>query len=218
VARSAIYFRIGYMEFETTLVRNIQAQNRKLKFVNTAGGVDLIAAEIVDHGDHVHAYGVDPHIWLSIPAVKIQVKHMYEAIADADPANREFYSENYNAFMLELDEFHASLTDRFSGCRRKSFLIFHPALGYFARDYGLVQIPIEMDGKSPSAANIRNVIDIAREDDIKDVFIQMEFERESARAVARELGGGIIELDPLSEDWLQNMKAMADVIYESLNN
>jgi zinc transport system substrate-binding protein len=109
------------------------------------------------------------------------------------------------------------LDERFSSGKNKSFLIFHPALGYFARDYGLSQISIEMDGKSPTAANMKQVIDIARKNEIKDVFIQMEFERESAQAVATELGGKVIEIDPMSENWLENFKEMAEVIYQTLN-
>jgi zinc transport system substrate-binding protein len=217
ISKSVLYFRIGYMEFENTLIRNIQAQNKGLNFVNTADGNELIAADIVDHGDHVHMYGVDPHVWLSIPEVKIQLKNITGAIIGIDPENADFYTNNYNLFKAELNELHDSLQEKFNSGKRKSFLIFHPALGYFARDYGLSQISIEMEGKSPTAANMRRVIDHAREEDINDVFIQMEFERESAHAVARELGGKVIEINPLAENWLENFKDMADVIYQTLN-
>jgi zinc transport system substrate-binding protein len=217
ISKSVLYFRIGYMEFENTLIRNIQTQNYGLNFVNTADGNELIAADIVDHGDHVHMYGVDPHVWLSIPEVKVQLKNITDAIIGIDPVNSDFYTNNYNLFTDELTELHDSLLEKFSSCKRKSFLIFHPALGYFARDYGLSQITIEMEGKSPTAANMKRVIDLARKDDIKDVFIQMEFERESALAVARELGGEVIEIDPLSENWLENFKEMSEVIYQNLN-
>jgi zinc transport system substrate-binding protein len=217
VAKSVLYFRIGYMEFESTLVRNLQKQNPGLRFVNTAEGVDLIAAEIADHGDHVHLYGVDPHIWLSIPAVKIQLANMLEAVSAHDPGNKEYYLANYNKFLAELEELHLSLTEKFRNAKRRSFLIYHPALGYFARDYGLTQISVEIDGKSPTASNMRTVVNLARQDDIKDIFIQMEFERDNARAVARELGGNVVEIDPLSEDWMGNMKEMARILYETLN-
>lgn len=217
ISNSVIYFRIGYMEFENTLIRNIQTQNKGLNFVDTSDGNDLIAAEIVEHGDHVHMYGVDPHIWLSIPEVKIQLKNITGAIIGIDPENADLYTNNYNIFIEELNELHDSLDERFSSGKNKSFLIFHPALGYFARDYGLSQISIEMDGKSPTAANMKQVIDLARKNDINDVFIQMEFERESAQAVAHELGGKVIEIDPMSENWLENFKEMADVIYQTLN-
>ncbi len=217
LAGSVIYFRIGYMEFERTLVRNLQSQNPEVKFVNTADGTNLIAADIVDHGDHVHHYGVDPHIWLSIPDVMIQAGNMLEAVLDADPENQDLYMNNFSDFMEELVSLHHELTEKFRDLKGRTFLIFHPALGYFARDYGLTQISIEQEGKNPTAANMRQIIDIARETGINDVFIQMEFERENAKTVARELGGEVIEIDPLSENWMDNMTEIAEKLYIVLN-
>ncbi len=217
VANSLIYFSIGYIEFERTLLRNVLAGNSDMVAVNTSRGMDMIAAETVDHGDHVHLYGVDPHIWISIPGVKIQAGNMTEALIETDPGNKDFYLDNYAAFASELDSLHVSLAEKFSNARRSSFLIFHPALGYFARDYSLNQIAIEQDGKSPTAANMRSVIDLARKEDIRDVIIQMEFERENAGAVARELGGNVIEIDPLSENWMETMEDIAEKISGVLN-
>ena len=216
-ANSVLYFRIGYLEFERTLVRNLQAQNTNLKFINTSEGIDLIAAEIADHGDHVHLYGVDPHTWITLTGVRMQAENMLEAIIDADPDNKEQYLGNYNRFIKELDQLHAELKKKFSDVKRRTFIIFHPALGYFARDYGLTQISIEQEGKNPTAANMRQVIDIAREESIRDVFIQMEFELDNAMVVARELGGEVIEINPLSENWMDSMTEIADKLFEVLN-
>ncbi|TVR73077.1 MAG: zinc ABC transporter substrate-binding protein [Marinilabiliales bacterium] len=216
VANSLVYFRIGYIEFERTVLRNLGTAGNGPLVVNTAYGMDLIAADIVDHGDHVHLYGVDPHIWLTAPGVKIQAGNMLDALVEADPDNAPLYNENYNNFALELDRLHAELTGKLNGLSRRTFIVFHPALGYFARDYDLTQISIEEEGKNPTVANMRKVVDIARQEGISDVFIQMEFERENARAVARELGGDVIELKPLSANWSANMREMADKIYEVL--
>lgn len=217
VANSLIYFRIGYIESERTISANIQQQNSDVVFINTAEGMDMIAAEIVDHGNHVHLYGVDPHTWMTIPGVRIQLENMLTAIIDADPENKDYYKDNYNKFLQELDQLHLSFTEKFSDTKRKTFLVFHPVLGYFARDYDLTQLAIEQDGKSPTTANMREIIDRAEEENIKDVFIQLEFERESAGTVARELGGEVIEIDPLNENWLENIKDTAEKLYEALN-
>jgi zinc transport system substrate-binding protein len=217
LAGSAIYFRIGYMEFERTLISSLQTQNPEVKFVNTADGTNLIAAEIVDHGDHVHHYGVDPHIWLSVPEVMIQAGNILEAVIDKDPENQDLYMNNFSNFMEELVSLHHELTEKFGDLKHRTFLIFHPALGYFARDYGLTQISIEQEGKNPTAANMRKIIDVARETGINDVLIQMEFERENAKTVARELGGEVIEIDPLSENWMDNMTEIAEKLYIVLN-
>lgn len=217
IAESRIYFRIGYIDFERTIIRNLQDQNNDLKFVNTSEGMDLITAGITEHGDHVHLQGVDPHTWLSVPGVKIQLENMLTAIVDIDPENKDYYWNNYNEFNNELDSLHKELTGKFSNIKRKTFLIFHPALAYFARDYGLSQISIEHEGKNPTASNMKQIVDIAREENIRDIFIQMEFERDNARAVARELGGEVIEIDPLSADWMENFKDIADKLYQVLN-
>lgn len=216
VANSLIYFRIGYMEFERSILRNINQQNTEMVVVDTSEGIDLIAADIVDHGDHVHIFGVDPHIWMSVPAVKKQLGHMLHAIIDADPGNGDYYLENYERFIDELEELHDDFTERFSNLKRRTFLIFHPALGYFARDYNLTQISIEEEGKNPTAANMKKVIDIAREEGLKDVFIQMEFELDNALVIARELGGNVIEINPLAENWIKSMQDLAGKMYEVL--
>ncbi len=217
VANSLVYFRIGYIEFERTVLRSLNQHGNGPLVVNTAEGVDLIAADIVDHGDHVHLYGVDPHIWLTAPGVRIQAANMLAALVKADPDNTRFYTDNFNSFSEDLDRLHEELTTKFSKLKKRTFIVFHPALGYFARDYDLTQISIEEEGKNPTPANMRKIIDIARQEDIRDVFIQMEFERDNAMTVARELGGDVIELKPLAANWSENMKEMAEKLYDVLD-
>ncbi len=217
VANSLVYFRVGYIEFERTILRGLSSGENGPVVVNTSDGMDLIAAEIVDHGDHVHLYGVDPHIWLTAPGVKIQAANMLEAFIKTDPGKAEFYTENYERFANELDRLHEELNAKLSGVGKRTFIVFHPALGYFARDYNLRQVSIEEEGKSPTAASMRKIVDLAKQEGIKDIFIQKEFERDNARAVARELGGNVIELEPLSADWSENMREMAGKLYEVLN-
>jgi zinc transport system substrate-binding protein len=217
VANSVVYFRIGYIDFERTLLNSIMSQNRRLLAINTADGMELIASDIVDHGDHVHLYGVDPHIWLSVPGAKSQARIIAETLARIDPENRGLYLDNFSSFADELDELHEYFRELFREPKRRSFLVFHPALGYFARDYGLHQIGVEQDGKSPTAANMRSIVNQARQEGLTDIFIQMEFERENARAVARELGGSVIEINPLSENWPDAIKDLAEKLHEVLN-
>lgn len=216
-ANSVLYLRIGYIEFEGTLLKNMQSQNTRLKFVNTSDGIDLIASEIVNHGDHVHLYGVDPHTWLSVSGVRVQASNILNAIVEADPGNKELYYTNYNNLLLELESIEQFLNDKLSGTKRSSFLVFHPALGYLARDYDLTQLSIEQDGKSPTVANLREVIDVARQEGLKDVLIQMEFERDNALTVARELGGEVILIDPLDENWPGSMKLIGETLNLILN-
>ncbi len=216
-ANSKAIFITGHLLFEQTMIRNLRTSD-DVRFVDTSEGVDLIADNFVDHGDHVHIHGVDPHIWLSLREIKPQLKNITETVVSIDPENEEFYRENHRKFLSRIEDLDKKLSEKFRNSGKRAFLIYHPALSYFSRDYGLIQISVEAAGKSPSAAHMKEVIDIAREKGLKDVFIQQEFERSNAKTVANELGGNVIELDPLAENWLENMKSMGEKILEALNS
>ncbi len=216
-ANSKAFFITGHLLFEKTLMKNIKSQNKDVKFVDTSRDVELIADDVADHGDHAHIHGADPHIWISLKEAEAQLSVILETIAEIDPDNEQYYRDNHERFISKIRALDEELTSRFKNAKGNSFLIYHPALSYFARDYGLQQISVEDHGKSPTPSHMKKIIDSARKKGLKDVFIQKEFERDNARAVARELGGDVIEVDPLSENWLENMEDMAEKILATLN-
>jgi len=168
------------------------------------------------HGkDHGHA-GLDPHIWLSPRLVKIQAGHILGALAAADPENRDFYTANHTALIREIDALDQELSRMLKDNAGMQFMVFHPAWGYFARDYKLKMIPIEIEGKDPKPAKLQALIRHARHKGIKVIFVQPQFSTKSAELVAKEIHGQVMPANPLALDWLDNMKKMAGQFKEAL--
>lgn len=168
-----------------------------------------------DEDHHEHA-GLDPHIWLSPPLVKIQAGTILAALQEIDPAHRDDYAANFNAFMARIDQLDADLKKTFAGKKGLQFMVFHPSWGYFANAYGLKQVPIEVEGKDPKAAQLKELIHHAREDGIKVIFVQPQFSDRSAQLVAKEIGGQVVFSDPLAEDWMANLREVAGKFQEAL--
>jgi len=161
------------------------------------------------HDRHEHT-GLDPHIWLSPPLVKIQARTILNALQAADPQNRGVYEANFKAFTAKIDQLDADLKKILAGKEDLQFMVFHPAWGYFAHAYGLKQVPIEIEGKDPKPAQLKELIEHARENGIKVVFVQPQFSTKSAKLVAREIGGQVAFADPLAEDWMANLREVAE--------
>lgn len=216
---SKLYFRIGHIPFENAWMKNIADNNPNMKIIDTSVGVDLIETREdegeLHQGNHHHA-GIDPHIWLSPRAVKIQAKHILDAVIEIDNKNQEFYKENYRLFLRDIDRLDQEIKALLGKYRGRKFIVFHPAWAYFARDYGLEQLPIEIEGKAPNPANLKKIIDIARRENIRIIFVQEQFDTNSARAVAAEIGGQVVKIDPLAIDWLVNMKGIAQTLGDAL--
>ena len=172
------------------------------------------AAHDEDHHDHT---GLDPHIWLSPPLVKIQARTILAALQEADPAHRSIYEANFQEFTAQIDQLDADLKKIFAGKKGLQFMVFHPAWGYFAHAYGLKQVPIEIEGKDPKPAQLKELIEHARENGIKVVFVQPQFSTKSAELVAREIDGQVAFANPLAEDWMANLRQVADKFQAALN-
>jgi zinc transport system substrate-binding protein len=213
---SAVYFRIGYFEFEPVLTKELESINKKLMIVDVADGIELIHSGDEDHQTECLA-GVDPHIWLSPVEVKTMVSNIYHVLVTIDPDKASLFEGNFNQLIKELDSLDKNLISLFQNARLRKFIIYHPALGYLARDYDLEQIPIEREGKNPSPAYLRNIIDLARKDNIRTVLIQKEFDVNNARAVANEINGTLVIIDPMAYNWFNNMTVMTTILVAALN-
>jgi zinc transport system substrate-binding protein len=163
------------------------------------------------HAHQEHDSLLDPHIWLSPPLVKIMARHALEALLDLAPEHAELFRHNHDAFTRRLDELHARIGQILADSQGQPFMVFHPSWGYFAHAYGLVQIPIEIDGKEPKPAQIRQLIQEAREHGIKVVFVQPQFSARSARMIADALDGQVLPADPLAYEWDVNLLEQARV-------
>jgi len=158
------------------------------------------------HPDHG---ALDPHIWLSPPLVKKQASTIMETLIEVDPDNAREYQSNYDTFISEIDKLDMELKNIFADRQNLQFMVFHPSWGYFARTYGLIQVPVEIEGKDPKPAQLQTLIETARAQRIKVVFVQPQFSSRSARQIAREIGGQVVTADSLALNWSENLEEVA---------
>ena len=184
-------------------MERIVAANENMLIVDQSEGIERIG-------------GTDPHIWLSPQLVKIQAQTIYDGLMQIDPSNERFYGANLAAFLTDLDELDSSIRKKLLGLESRKFMVFHPAWSYFALDYELEMVPIEIEGSEPSAAEMAELIRAAQEDDIKVIFAQPEFSTERAQTIAEEIGGEVLLISPLASDWLENLQRVADAFAEVL--
>ena len=193
-----LYIRIGHIPFEKTQMKRLEDLNPKMIVVDSSEGIEI--------------YGNDPHIWLSPRLVKIQVENICQALIEIDLENKDFYEKNKNEYLEKLDDLDIELQNAFSKIQGKKILVFHPAFGYLARDYGFEQIAIEIEGKGPSAENLAKIIDTAKKENIKTIFVQKQFSTKSAESIAQQIGGSVVSLDPLAKDYVENLKRIEEEI------
>lgn len=210
VTGADIYFRIG-VPFEETLVAKLAASAPGLRIVDTRAGIRLRA--MASGHDHAgHADSMDPHTWLDPLLVETQAATIAAELARSDPAGADVYSRNLARFITDLHGVHSQLEEALRPLEGSAMLVFHPAFGYFAERYGLRQIAVEMEGKEPSPRQLADLVALARETGTRVVFVQPQFATKSAQAIAREIGGTVVPLDPLARDYLANLRAIAEAI------
>ena len=162
------------------------------------------------HGHHNHE-GRDPHVWLSPDTVQVMAGNIYQALAESLPEKTGYFQDNHINFKREIMLLDQEIKGVFAKVEPGTkFMVFHPAWGYFARSYGLVQVPIEIQGKEPKPADLKHLIDMALHENIKFVFISPQFSERSARVIVDSIGGQTISIDPLAEDWEKNMRTVAE--------
>ncbi len=221
LTRTRLYMKIGYTGFEMTWMEKLVSANSKMAIADLSEGVDLIMEEAMheplneDHEGHHHG-GIDPHIWLSPSNVKIIAGNIYKALLQYYPEYKEEFSANLGSFMTELDSLNRYISEQLRDLTSRSFFTYHPSLSYFSRDYNLVQYPLELGGKTPSPAHLKEMIDIGKEENIGLVFLQMQFDQKNAEVLARELNAEIVQINPLDPEWYQQMKFIADKLNANL--
>ncbi len=169
-----------------------------------------------DHGHGDTAAGRDPHIWMSPVLVKQQAATMTDALGDLAPAHAALFRENYKLFAGNLDQLHERLKALLAPLAGQNFFVFHPAFGYLADAYGLRQIPVETMGRSPKGKELSAFIKLARQEKVRVIFVQPQFDQEAARKIARAVNGAVVSINPLAYEYLDNMKHIADTIAGAL--
>lgn len=204
-----LYFLIG-VDFEKAWLRRFREVNPKLTFVDTAATIEKIPMEAGHEHHKAHSdEGLDPHIWLSPENVEKMVPLITDALIAKDPAHATDYRRNAARFLEELKTLDRQIRKILADKKQQAFIVFHPAFGYFAKSYGLRQIAIEKEGKEPTLRYLKKVIDFAREYDIHTVFVAPQFSQKSARYIAQKIKGSVKTIDPLAENWKENMIEVA---------
>jgi len=204
LSQSQGYLRIGYIGFEQAWMEKLTTTVPTMKVFDTSKGVDLIRSVGHHHGDHYHEGGIEPHIWNSTKNAQTIADNICTALIELDPANQTFYQHRTDSLKQIIQETDLRIRQLLRTADR-TFLIYHPALSYFARDYGLKQISMEDEGKEPSPAQLKKMIETCRKENIHVIFVQQEFDTRNARIIADELELDIIPIQPLSYDWPTEM-------------
>jgi len=199
-------------------VKKIAELSKSVKYISCSKGIDLLEDGCSHHEelDKEHIHGTDPHIWTSPENVKTMSRTICSELSGAYPNKKETFERNLSVFISKIDSLDNHIRHIFNDSIKSSFMIFHPALGYFARDYHLTQHSIEFDGKSPSTSHMKKMVDTARKEKINTIFIQSQFESSKAEVIAKEVGAKIVPIDNLSENWLDEMYSLAQKMKEAL--
>ena len=216
ISKAQAYFAIG-VSFERTWLGKISAANPAMQVVHTDHGIPKIPmtthpidSERHRQKDHQDHHGeLDPHIWLSPTLVMAQARTILKALDEIDPNHSAEYETGARDFISKLAALDAELKKTFAGKQGLQFMVFHPSWGYFARSYGLKQVPVEIEGKDPKPAQLKGLIEHAKKKDIKIIFVQPQFSTRSAGLIAKEIGGQVVFADPLAPNWLGNLREVA---------
>jgi len=206
LSRSGLYLKIGHLGFEEAWIPRFKKTYPSLKIVDLSAGIKLLGEE----EDHGHNHGIDPHVWMSPKQARQIVVNTAGALSMFDGACKDLIALKRDSLLEVIDDLDQQYTEALAPIQNRKFIIFHPALSYLANDYQFEQIAMEFEGKEPSPAYFKNIVDRATKEEIGILFIQKEFDIENARQMAREIGAELIQIDPLAEDWYAQMIDILD--------
>ena len=219
LGKSKLYFKTGLLDFENTSLKNIQANNTGLEILDTSASIAPIGANHSHESNHAHGPdcshghdGPDPHIWSSPGTARIMAENMYNAIIARDSLNRSYYEANFKELTATFNQTDSIIRDYLATAPSRSFIIYHPALSYFSEEYGLVQHSIESSGKQPTPSELAKLVDLARTENIKVVFMQTEYDQKNAETVAKEIGAKVVPINLMSYDWDAEMVKVAKAL------
>ncbi len=221
---SQIFFSIG-VEYEASWIPRFEDINPNMEILNSAAGIQRIEVteshtpeEEPDQDDDNHQDGLDPHVWLAPHNGKIIAGNILEALIQWLPTQTETFQNNYDALIADIDELDAQIEAALTGFEQRKFMVFHPAWGYFADQYNLEQIPVQVGGQDPSPRELAELVKIAEQENIQVIFVQPTFSAANAEAIAQEINAEVAVVDPLARDWLANLKKVADAFATALRD
>lgn len=212
--KSVAYISNGYLGFEMNWLSRFYETNPAMTRLSLGDRIEPLGSA------HRHKDGqaeaADPHYWVSPRCALLIASSLKGLLCELNPTKQQKYESNYQLLVVKIQEVDNKARELFSGFHGKFFMIYHPNLAYVARDYGLEEIPVEYEGKEPPPSRMRDLIDRARKDHLKTIFVQREYDTKNAKVIAGEIGAQIVLIDPLSENWQESTTHIIDALYKSL--
>jgi zinc transport system substrate-binding protein len=221
---SLAFFSIG-IEYEDNWIPKFSDVNPDLLIVDSTAGIQRIEmltghsheeeSEVMEE-DHDHDHNMDPHVWLSPANGKIIAENIFLTLADLLPVHKQTFNENFQALISDIDALDAAITQSLDSIEQRTFMVFHPAWGYFAAQYNLEQVAVQVGGQDPSPVELSELVKLARKEGIRFIFIQPTFSANSVEALSVEIGAEIALVDPLARNWLENLENVAQAFSAAL--
>lgn len=225
VAQAEMYAKVGSgVEFELVWLDKLIDQNKDMQVVDCSSGIDFIEInatadnhEDVESEDNGHSHqSQDPHIWMSPRNVMIMIENICNGLVQTDPENKNRYESNRDIYINQLSQLDKEIHTGLAEIKNRVFMVYHPAFGYLAHDYDLIMLPVADEGKQPTASGLANLISQAKESNIRVIFVEPQFDPESARTIADEIGATVASIDPLAEDYISNLQKITHELVKAM--
>ncbi len=213
LSNSKAYLAIGPLDFELTWGERLKSVSTAMAWIDLSEGIELIDGHVCNHEeghDHHHAAAYDPHYWMSPLSAMKMVENIKDELIKLNPELKTVIEKNHQTLQAEINALHQELEKVSESNDSLTFMIYHPALGYLARDYGFTQLEMEENGKAPTPVGLKRKIETAREMHVQILFIQQNFDINNAKTAAEEIGASIVQINPESEAWLEEMQRIID--------
>ena len=205
VSNAKIYVEIGSpLEFETNYMDKIRATNPNMLIVNASQGIQLIPNSAENETDTM-----DPHDWVDPKNAKIMVNNIYNGLVQVDPTDKDYFQKNRDQYLHQLDELDKNTTELLKGKQGTDILVYHPAFGYYAKDYNLSQIGAMINDEEPSPQRIAMMVNVAKQNNITVVYSEPQYDPKFMQSIASQVGAQVLTVNDLDEHYLQNMKNIA---------
>ncbi len=197
ISKANLYLSIG-LEFEDIWLDKFANQNKSMKIVDISKNISK---------------GNDPHIWVSPNNIKTIAQNILDTLIEIDPSNSSYFKANFDRFIAKVENLDNNIKAILKDTpKSSSFMVFHPSWGHFASNYNLVQLAIEIDGKSPKPKEMIALIKKAKKERVKAIFTSPEFSDKIAKQIAKELNIKVVKVSPLAINWEKNLKIIASSI------
>lgn len=202
LSKSALYLKVGSIGFEQTWMKKLQDNAPDMKVIDTSTGITPAKTP---------GGNIDPHVWMSCKNARIISSNIFKALCQLKPENKTFFQKNYQQLLSRIDRQDSIIRKSFKDNPEmvRKFVIYHPILTYFARDYQLEQLAIEEEGREPSAAQLKSLIERARKEKIRFCLIQAEFANRNTTTFIKESQTKAMDINPLQADWAYAMKEVS---------